>query len=725
MRTFGSISLWVGVAGIAVSGATGSACTAKKVTEIIPGATTQIQVPLDIAALRVDILSNGALVSCTPYLAQDGTLVLPTTIGIIPKDDGAAGTTTISVEVRAYDAAGAQSNDLQLCGNAPVGPGGPRLLRRSVQTFVDQRELFLPMPLSYSCFDVDCSMDMDPSDACQGGQCNTSKINSGTLADFNSQLVDGTGICFDPGPCFADAVSAVPVDVDNCIFEFPESMVPAGGLNVRLFYQDGAWVYNAATSGYEQQLTPKSEQEILNEDPNEGFLIPDSTKPQQFQLPKGLCDLYANAATPPAAPSSGTTTVKYHMISDVQMASTCPSKSELLPICAADQKPVSLAADGGQTTSVTCGAPLTLVPAASALYLVMDDSKVMDGAFGMQGYATAMNLTLSSPAFKRTFVGFDFLDHSCGTGNPYTTPKVPFGLAAVAQPKISQLLLSPAPPDSTCDTSTGANCALMTLAEATDVNNGAYAEAANFASGLGESLNVGAVMFFVNRAPVTSGSADAGGTCGGEFSGNECTGVSGDEATTLATAAQTALTKDGLQTFYVVLSNYDPEAGGDTPPLCFYDQVAQLAGQPHMVIDATFPISQAQQAVQNFAGVATGLGTCVYDLPPGVDTSAQLAFTIPIVTPANSSAPVPVPVPYAAGCNANTQNAVDGGTAPNGWNIDGSHIRICGSSCANLQSSVEAVTAVSLADAGASASSGSSVPEVPVTVTMPCANAGD
>ena len=723
MRTYGSISLWVGVAGIAVSGATGSACTAKKVTEIIPGATTQIQVPLDIAALRVDILSNGALVSCTPYLAQDGTLVLPTTIGIIPKDDGSAGTTTISVEVRAYDAAGAQSSDLQLCGNAPVGAGGPRLLRRSVQTFVDQRELFLPMPLSYACFDVDCSMDTDPSDACQGGQCNTSKINSGTLTDFNSQLVDGTGICFDPGPCFADAVSAVPVDADNCIFEFPESMVPAGGLNVRLFYQDGAWVYNAATSAYEPQLTPKSEQEILNEDPNEGFLIPDSTKPQQFQLPKGLCNLYANAATPPSAPSSGTTTVKYHMISDVQVASTCPSKSGLLPICAGDQKPVSLAADGGQTTNVTCGAPLTLVPAPSALYLVMDDSKVMDGAFGMQGYATAMNLTLSSPAFKRTFVGFHFLDH-CGTGSPYLTPAVPFGLAADVQPKISQLLLTPNPPDSTtCDTSTGAGCSNLALSEATG-NQGAYTEAANFAGGLGESLNVGAVMFFVNRAPVTSGTGDAGGgTCGGEFSGLECGSVTGDEATTLATAAQNALTKDGLQTFYVVLSNYDPEAGGDTPPLCFYDQVAQLAGQPHMVIDATFPVSQAQQAVQNFAGVATGLGTCVYDLPPGVDTSAQMTFTIPIVTPDNSVAPAPVPVPYAAGCNASSENAGDGGVAPNGWNIEGSHIRICGSSCSNLQAAVEAVTALSLADAGAG--SVSSVPEIPVTVTMACANAGD
>lgn len=740
----GSISLGLGIAAIAASGASGSACSAKKVTEIVPGATTQIQVPLDIAALRVDIKSNGATVSCTSYLAQDGSLVLPTTIGIIPKNDGSEGTTTITVEVRAYDNAGISStlSDLQTCGTTPVGqPGGPRALRRSIQTFVDQHELFLPMPLSYSCFDVDCSADSNPSDACKGAQCVTADIDSTTLADFNPQLIDGTGVCFDPSTCFGDAVPAVPVDPVHCIFEFPETKVPSGGLNVRVFYQDGAWVYNVATSQFEQQITPKSEQEILNEDQagsaSEGFTIPDPTRPQQFQLAPGLCALYQQATTPPAPPTSGTTTATYHMISDVQVASLCEPKSALLPICAPQQKSAAIEADGAVSTSVTCGVPMTLEPVPSVLYLVMDDSKVMGGAFGAQGYATAMNLTLQNPAFKRTFVGFRFLDH-CGSdagADPYLSPAVVFGLAGEVQPKIAQLLLSPAPPDSACDVSTGVGCAPIDLVAATNpTTGGAYAEAASFAGGLGKSLNVEAVMFFVNRAPTTSSNdagagdasgVDGGGTAPGELSGAECPSVSGDEATALGTAAQKALSTSGLQTFYVVLSNDNASQPGDAPPLAFYDQVAQQAGQPQMVIDATQPIAMAQQAVQNFASVATGLGTCVYELPPGVDTSAQLSFTIPVaIPPTTTTAPVPVPVPYAPDCNAASQSPPEGGAAPNGWNIEGtppSRIRICGASCANLQSTVQAVSALTLASDGGAASA----PEVPVTVTMSCANAGD
>lgn len=271
---------------------------------------------------------------------------------------------------------------------------------------------------------------------------------------------------------------------------------------------------------------------------------------------------------------------------------------------------------------------------------------------------------------------------------------------------------------------TGAGCSTLDLSAATDLNNGAYAEAAKFASGLGEPLNVGAVMFFVNRAPTTGTSGDGGsdaggGTCAGEFSGPECASAPANELTTLATAAQEALSKDGLQTFYVVLSN--DNSSTNTPPLCFYQQVAQMAGQPNMVIDATQPLAMAQEAVQNFAGVATGLGTCVYELPPGVDTSAKVSFTIPIATPpTTTTAPVPVPIPFAQGCNAAAQSS-DAGTAPDGWNIDGNHIRICGNSCSNLQHTVEAVTAITLSgDAGTSGAA--AVPEVPVTVTMSCAN---
>ena len=89
---------------------------------------------------------------------------------------GASNFTLVTVEVRGYDQTAVGGSDMTDCAAAKVDDtsmGGPRILRRSIQSFVDQHTLFLPMPLSYSCFDQDCTT-ADSSQSCKGSPLITS-----------------------------------------------------------------------------------------------------------------------------------------------------------------------------------------------------------------------------------------------------------------------------------------------------------------------------------------------------------------------------------------------------------------------------------------------------------------------------------------------------------------------------------------------------------------------
>jgi hypothetical protein len=113
-----------------------------------------------------------------------------------------------------------------------------------------------------------------------------------------------------------------------------------------------------------------------------------------------------------------------------------------------------------------------------------------------------------------------------------------------------------------------------------------------------------------------------------------------------------------------------------------------------------------QQVLASFAQTMTAVGTCLYELPPGVDGSAALAYGV-----------FHTPIPQAAGCSADQPTV-------NGWSIDAGHIRICGQSCTDLRNAVFAASLGALQAAGADAGT-TSIPEVPVTATMQCAVAGD
>jgi len=726
-------ALAVGVLGISAVGLGGDAgCSATKPTELVPGATTQVEVPKDLGGLRVIVVGNGQKVFDQSYTVSNGIVLLPATLGIVAK--GAA-STVVTIAMFGYKpsviddpACSNMSWNDTLQNPQPVGSQcGPSVERGSTQTYVDQRILFLPMPLSYSCWGNDtCTGTSQPgttTQTCMGGQCLDNHVDANTLHDYDPALLDGTQDCFSPTACFppTDTVSAEPIDAANCLYTFP-SKPDKPGLNVRVFYEDLKY---DTTKNPPQLLSqaPTAEEEVLDfEDiAAEGFTVPNASEPQTFKLAPGLCSLVQAGQDPAGAPTNPKVKIPksgiLKAITDVQISPACQAKVQLLPFCADEQNPQGHGSDGGPT-GVTCNVPIVLQSAPSAVYLVMDDSAVMSAAFGQQGYATAMSLSLADPIFKRTYVSFRFLDHSLGDctapNTQYGSPIVPFGPAPDVQAQIAAQLLNVTPPDTTT------HPAALNLQTALRLDQGAYPavqalQTTQVKGGL--APGIGAVMFFVNRIPDSTGGADGGGA--NPFPGADCSPALDTAKDTNAKAAIeqqiTAAANAGLQTFFVVL-NDDNMLGPQV--VSFYNGIKQdLNGNGIDVIDATSPQSMAQMVLGNFSKTVTQLGTCLYELPPGVDTSGGMAFTIPVVVPnITTVAPTTVPVRQDSTCTAATQ------TTANGWNIGNNHIRICGAPCTDLQLSVEGVTAVTLAkspDGGLA-----SIPEVPVTVTVPCNDAG-
>jgi hypothetical protein len=720
--------LAVGLAGIAAAGAWGSGCSAKKPTELVPGVFTQVSVPRNIAQVSIVVKANGALKFCANYDVSNGIVLLPETLGVV---SGESASTTVSVEVRGYDQAGMNSNDAMGCTGAainaapPTGPG-PRIIRRSVQSFVDQHVLFLPMPLSYSCFDTDCSTNQ--SGTCKGAQCVPQETDPTKLVDFDPALVDGTQDCFDSTTCFAAALPAVLLDPESCTYGFPSAEPTGTGLNVRVLYQDVLWKMNTATNAYEPEIQSTTEQEILDAEDTEGFT---RLANQQFQLSKGLCGLVHAATNPPQSPAMGGPAL-YHTISAIFASDTCQSKTQLRPICKQERNTSAVTADGGKTTDVTCNVPVELVPVPSAIYLVMDDSSEMNGAFGDTGSATAMSLSLASPVFKRTFVAFQFLKHQasdCTAATPTSaTPDhmFDFGPARTQQPLIAQQLLGWAAPGGPQDL----------YLEAAMRPEGAYARVKQFETALGEQLATGAVMFFLNRTPVgpvvasDAGAGDGGGGDGGldPTQALDCDPplAGGTDALSAITAEVQAAASGmpSMHTYFVVLDN----AQHNHAPVTFFQQVASAPGTATTVLDAT---SMNQTAVlASFAQSAIELGTCLYELPPGIDSNAKIQFTNPL-GPADSP-----PIPFNATCNAANADTVDG------WNVENNRIRICGTtvdpgtgqprSCFALRNTVLQVTAATLmqsqdggVEGGVPGDGGLAIPpEVPVKATMPCVTTG-
>lgn len=725
-RAYGALVATLIAAGVAAA----SGCSATKPTELVPGVLTQVEVPRDLNAIQVEVDANGEVVFCSAYdVDESGLVTLPATLGVV---SGAAPTTVVKVTIRGYDQSGAQAGNYSMTcpDTSPVGASpAPRVLRTSIQTFVDQQTLFLPMPLSYSCYDQDCSAPDACSSGicvCKGAQCVDAQTNVATLADFEPTLIDGTGICFNPSTCFEDATEPTLVDPTSCLYAAP----PGVGVNVRVFYQDVTVTGSDTPGVFQQQISESGENEILNEDPQEGFCVgscaapgadggqeagqgeedggaPSLTQLQMFQLAPGLCGLVHAAASPPALFPAAGASLAYHPIGGIQVATTCPPKQPLLPICANQRSyggllPDGASPDGGTTEiatslieetaeggAVTCGTN-TLTSTPSVVYLIMDDSSVMSGAFGSNGYATAMSLSLANPVFDTTYAAFRFfpeVSNDAGafsqadctnSATAFTTPTVPFGLATEVQGQIAGLLRTWSPPGDS-----PASPAPLDLQAALRPDVGAYAAVRTFLQNR-EPPNLAAVMAFVNRTPDTT---------------NDCNppldGAANVQAALEAEIQDAYNDTPSVRTYFVVLAN-SSGSDGSAGALDFYLGIQADLPQMVTVIDATLPMTEAQQVLENFAQGAEQLGTCLYE-PIGA-TIDQLEYTVPtnpqIAIPANAS------------CTS-AQATVDG------WGLDNGRVRVCGTYCTDIQN---AVTEGALSEPPAT---------VAIEATVVCGGSGD
>lgn len=725
---------WRGIAIlIAAALVASSACSTTKPTELVPGMSTQVQVPQDLRAIQVEVDSNGRNVFCQGYdVDPSGEVLLPETLGVVSAESPE---TTVKVVIRGYDDTGAAQGTYNSNCPDPSPAGGPspapRVLRTSVQTFVDQHTLFLPMPLSYSCYDQDCSAPSACSSGdcvCKGAQCVDSATNALALADFDPSLINGEGLCFDPSTCFDGVTTAIPVDAASCIYAAP----PGAGVNVRVFYEDLTITASSTSGLFQEQVSDSGESEILNEDPQEGFCLggcgastvsgdgggqsgdeaggaapADASVAaglQTFQLAPGLCGLVQAASAPPRLPT-GNAPLTLHAISSVQVATGCPSKSPLLPICKSEQSYTALFADGATSdagaftlatstleetpdgAAITCGSSVPLASTPSEVYLIMDGSSVMSSAFGPDGYATAMSLSLADPVFDTTYTAFRFFpeiandaggfDQSQCTSSTsaFATPAVPFEVATQAQAQIAQLLRAGSSPDDT-----PANPAPLDLQAALRPDVGAYATLRSFLQGR-EAPNVAAVMAFVNRAPDTT---------------NDCNPpLEGAATVQAALEAEIEAAYDAtpsMRTYFVVLgSSPDSEGGagsadsdGGSGALGFYEALQADLPQMVTVIDATAAMTQAgvQQVLTNFAQGVAQLGTCLYEPVAGA-TITQLGYTDP------TDSQNLIAIQANAACNSTTQNTVDG------WAMDNGRVRVCGASCTDIQNAIVAASAAS------------------------------
>jgi len=305
----------------------------------------------------------------------------------------------------------------------------------------------------------------------------------------------------------------------------------------------------------------------------------------------------------------------------------------------------------------------------------------------------------------------------------------------VGQPTVAGFLGNVTPPDPGPDGGVPAGgFAPLYLQPAMRLDQGVYKHVLDFTNGLQEAPAVASAMFFINRQPDSTGTGDAGALIPTGVDCDPALDTAGDNSAQEALVEQiVAADKAGVQSYFVILNNALYQVG---TPLPYFQNIQSLVkakegGTTTMqVLDATQPKADIGNVLGTFSNVVTPFGTCLYELPPGVGSDAKVTFTIPIPTVSNSAAPAPVPVPYNANCNATNE------ATQSGWNIEGppggvQHLRICGSNaggiCWELRTSVLAVSAATLGgsgDGGVSDAGAASIPEVPVTIQLPCADAG-
>jgi len=446
-----------------------SACTTPA-TEIVAGMTTQIQVPKDLAAVGVVVRYGGQQVSCRTYPLVDGTVTLPSTLGMVPQEARKGQVlepVTITVLGFRTSEQGQAFDDT--CVAAIPGGDDPQVvvIRSKRLPYIDDRILYLPMPLRESCSGVACPEDQ----TCVGGLCEDNAVDSETLVDYKDTLVFGnTNTCFSAKYCLPNALTqaAILKDAETCTFRYP--VIPDGPeLDIQPGHMNVEIVYSSFGT------------EILDLDDKEGFILPNPDDPLTFQLAPNLCE----------------SNYKKGKILAVRAAPACLAKPPLQPICETDMADIQA---GGraplqENADELCTLGDPLVPSESALYVLLDRSQSMADVYGGD-IQVAVGIPLRNPIAARTSVALSFLPSDTCDPTEYESPDFGFDDVDKVRDPIGQALadtgtLLPDDPALNLDAAMqGAYDALEALTPSTDTS------------------------VFNRRAVIVVGNHDFGGFCG-------------------------------------------------------------------------------------------------------------------------------------------------------------------------------------------------------------------
>ena len=619
-----------------------SGCEAKKQTEYVAGVSTQVQVPRDLKAIRVDVSVGGVVQFCRTYRVYDGRVQLPRSLGQLPAT-GSPGPDPITVTVSGFTEEFSETTGRDVFDNctaiAPkVGDPsqGTRIIRRSRQPYVPDNILFLPMPLKYSCFDhKGCE---DESKTCKAGRCVDATTDASKLPRYSDDLVDGTGGgCFPASKCFAAAAPAVVVNPNDCTFAPPNappsSPSQAEGAPPNPFPRSGEGVNVEVT--YDGGLN----REILDKEETEGFFIPDPAKPQQFRLTPGLCDLVKGYGAPDATFPEGVPTE--HRITAVRVSGTCRAKSPFQPLCANDAL-ASMGLDPGGVSSnasppAACK-PIELKPPKAALVILADDTRNSD-LFYKQAPDQTVGLPLSDPAFSKTEIGLSFFPGSgtCAADGSFTLAETP-KLARIAQGAVKAQF----------STRSANDGALLAPLDSPVNLDGALRDAYAF---LGQPQ----FSTYYRRAVLVLGNRGFDGTTCGQ---------------TPAQRATTARSTSKIDTYVLMLARNlavaNPAAAvpGST-------ELAVAGGTPG-AYDARASKAPAQDAFQS---IVNDIATCVYDVADAA-TRPKAGDVLTYSDPIEPSAPT-VSLPFNAACSTESVNGSGFGVDP----LNDKRIFLCKASC--------------------------------------------
>jgi hypothetical protein len=644
-----------------------TSCTSDKVTQFVAGVSTQVQVPRDLRAVRVVVQNAGEIVFCKVYNVSNGIVNLPQTLGVLStRDPSLPVAITMTGFMKTEDDADPPPELADCTLASTVGSGSARVVRKTVQPYVEGRTLYLPMPLRYSCWDLDCTDPNvpggGPESTCEGGQCVDPNVDPTTLLTYSDDLVFGnTNTCFSITRCLPDAVPATLVDAATCTYALagsPSAPTSEGppipgyethgtGLNVRVWYEGGLV------------------SEVLDQDAREGYVVPDPAKPQQFRLADGLCN--------PRGP---------HRIVTVAGSGLCDSKTKFQPLCSDEAGPSDdTTGIGGDVTAKLPGGvcrSLSLTPAPSVLYVLMDRSRSMGAFFGDEGFQAVLGLSLGDPVFEQTTVGMRFVPASaadCNSGSYDDLAQLafPFTIAKGSNEAIATLIHDTVP---LSGAGTVGDPSVFLDAALAD-GDGAYEAIEKQLAQTGQSLGE------LNRAAVAIlGNRDFSAGC-----------AAGQDPVAAAAAARAK----GFYTYTFVLPlPNDATLIPGHDPLAAAKAIAAAGGTT--AFDATNYENDPTVAAEALNTIVSDLSSCFYDLPAAQSApkdGAVLSYFDPVLLRS-------VEVTHTTDC-----------AGASGWALEGARVRICGQACQDLRDVL--TTRALLAEAA-----GDTPADVPVVLHDPC-----